>query len=233
MTTSPKPATPPIVDQQAAIHARLPFDDTQDFEDARRGLVASIGGAVHAEDGRVVWDNSTYDFLEGECPDTVNPSLWRQSQLVATGGLFEVVPGIYQVRGMDLSNISFVEGDTGVVVIDPLISVETAAAALALYRTHRGDRPVTGVIYSHSHIDHFAGVKGVTTQADVDAGRVPILAPEGFLGHAIAENVYAGTAMGRRAGYMYGAALARGPHGGVGAGLGQTTSTGTASLIAP
>src|SRR5262245_29272306 len=108
MTNSPKAATPAIVEQQARIRARLPFHDTQDFEDARRGLVAPLDGAVHADDGRVVWDNSTYDFLEGECPDTVNPSLWRQSQLVSTGGLFEVVPGIYQVRGMDLSNISFV-----------------------------------------------------------------------------------------------------------------------------
>ena len=118
----------------------------------------------------MVWDNDTYDFLEGDAPDTVNPSLWRQSTLVATDGLFEVVPGLYQVRGMDLSNISFVEGETGVIVIDPLISTETAAAALALYREHRGDRPVTGVIYTHCHVDHFGGVKGVTTQEDVDAG---------------------------------------------------------------
>ena len=233
MTDSARPATSTIVDQQRELRARLPFHDTQDFDDARRGLIAPLAGAVTADDGRVVWDSSTYDFLEAECPDTVNPSLWRQSQLVATAGLFEVVPGIYQVRGLDLSNISFVEGETGVIVIDPLISVETAAAALALYRVHRGDRPVTGVVYSHSHIDHFGGVKGVTTQEDVDAGRVPVLAPEGFLEHAIAENVYAGTAMGRRAGYMYGAALARGPQGGVGAGLGQTTSTGSVSLIVP
>jgi alkyl sulfatase BDS1-like metallo-beta-lactamase superfamily hydrolase len=233
MTSTPKPAATAIVEQQGEMRARLPFQDTQDFEDAGRGLIAPIEAPVTAADGRVVWDNSTYDFLEGECPDTVNPSLWRQSQLVATGGLFEVVPGIYQVRGMDLSNVSFVEGETGVIVIDPLISTETAAAALALYRTHRGDRPVTGVIYSHCHVDHFGGVKGVTTQEDVDAGRVPVLAPEGFVEHAVAENVYAGTAMGRRAGYMYGAALARGPQGGVGAGLGQTTSTGTVSLIVP
>lgn len=233
MSTSPKPATDTIRKQQEDVRQRLPFSDTQDFEDAARGLVAPLPGPVTAADGKVVWDNSTYDFLSGDCPETVNPSLWRQSQLVATGGLFEVVPGIYQVRGMDLSNISFVEGDTGVIVIDPLISVETAAAALALYRAHRGDRPVTGVIYSHSHVDHFGGVKGVTTQEDVDAGRVPVLAPEGFMEHAIAENVYAGIAMGRRAGYMYGAALARGPQGGVGAGLGQTTSTGSVSLIVP
>ncbi|HWK92936.1 MAG TPA: alkyl sulfatase dimerization domain-containing protein [Luteimicrobium sp.] len=231
--SAPKPAASTIVQQQAALRASLPFSDTQDFEDARRGLVAPLPGATTAEDGRVVWDNGTYDFLQGDAPDTVNPSLWRQSQLVATAGLFEVTDGIYQVRGQDLSNVSFVEGDTGVTVIDPLISSETAAAALALYREHRGDRPVVAVIYTHCHVDHFGGVKGVTSQEDVDAGTVRIVAPEGFMEPAIAENVYAGTAMGRRAGYMYGAALARGPQGGVGAGLGQTTSTGTVTLIEP
>lgn len=212
----------------------LPFDDTADFDDARRGLIGRLEPCiVHAADGRVVWDNTSYAFLDGPAPESVNPSLWRQSQLVATDGLFEVVPGIYQARGMDLSNISFIEGDTGVLVIDPLISVETARAALALYRKHRGDRPVVGVIYTHSHVDHFGGVKGVTSQADVDAGRCVIIAPDGFLEHAIEENVYAGPAMARRAGYMYGAALERGPRGQVGAGLGQTTSTGTVTLITP
>ncbi len=226
--------TPVIADQQAALRERWPFDDTSDFEDAGRGLVATLDPCViRAEDGRVVWDNDSYAFVEGEAPDSVNPSLWRQSTLVAMQGLFEVVEGIYQVRGFDLSNITFVEGDTGVIVIDPLISTETAAAALALYREHRGDRPVTGVVYTHSHVDHFGGVKGVTTTEDVDAGRVPVLAPEGLVAHAVAENVYAGTAMSRRAGYMYGAALERGPRGQVGAGLGQTTSTGTVTLIRP
>jgi len=212
----------------------LPFDDTTDFEDARRGLIGRLEPCVvHAADGRVVWDNSSYAFLEGDAPASVHPSLWRQSRLVAMDGLFEVVPGIYQVRGMDLSNITFVEGDTGVLVIDPLISNETAAAALALYREHRGDRPVVGMVYTHSHVDHFGGAKGITTQEDVDAGRCPIIAPDGFLEHAVAENVYAGVAMARRSGYMYGAALARGAEGQVGTGLGQTVSTGTVSLIAP
>ncbi|WP_121714379.1 alkyl sulfatase dimerization domain-containing protein [Streptomyces sp. E5N91] len=234
MTSEARPAQLFIARQQSDVRAQLPFSDTQDFDDASRGLLASREpNAVTAEDGRVVWDNDTYAFVEGEAPDTVNPSLWRQSQLVVKQGLFEVVEGIYQVRGLDLSNVTFVEGTTGVVVIDPLISTQTAAAALALYREHRGERPVTGVIYTHSHVDHFGGVKGVTTQEDVDAGRVPVLAPEGFIEHAVAENVYAGTAMARRAAYMYGAALARGPRGQVGAGLGQTTSTGTISLIAP
>lgn len=230
---SNKAASATITAQQAALRDRLPFADTEDFENARRGLLAPLAGPVTNAAGEVVWDNGSYEFVQGEAPDTVNPSLWRQSQLVQTAGLFEVVPGLYQVRGLDLSNISFVEGDTGVIVIDPLISTETAAAALALYREHRGDRPVTGVIYTHSHVDHFGGVRGVVSQDDVDSGRVPILAPSGFVEHAVAENVFAGTAMGRRAGYMYGAALERGPRGGVGAGLGQTTSTGTVTLIPP
>jgi alkyl sulfatase BDS1-like metallo-beta-lactamase superfamily hydrolase len=216
--------------------AALPFEDTADFADADRGLIAAGESVIHNDRGEVVWDNASYtSFLTGEspAPETVHPSLWRQSTLVAKQGLFEVTDGIYQVRGYDLSNISFVEGDTGVIVIDPLISTETAAAALALYREHRGERAVVAVIHTHSHVDHFGGVKGVTSQADVDAGRVQIIAPEGFVEHAIAENVYAGTAMARRAGYMYGAALARSATGGLGAGLGQTTSTGTITLIDP
>ncbi len=234
MTTPAKPPTRAIVEQQRALRASLPFADTNDFDATSRGLVGRLEPCVvHTDDGRVAWDNASYDFLSGDAPDSVNPSLWRQSTLVARDGLFEVVPGIYQVRGMDLSNISFVEGDTGVIVIDPLISTETAAAALALYRQHRGDRKVTGVIFTHSHIDHFGGVRGVVDQADVEAGSVPILAPEGFVEHAVAENVYAGTAMARRAGYMYGARLPRNPNGGVGAGLGQTTSTGSVTLIPP
>jgi alkyl sulfatase BDS1-like metallo-beta-lactamase superfamily hydrolase len=234
MATS-KPATRTIVQQQAQLLERLPFSDEQDFEDANRGLVAPISEPVVADDGTVLWDNSTYSFLEGpdSAPDSVNPSLWRQSKLVAIGGLFEVVEGIYQVRGMDLSNTTFVEGDEGVVVIDTLLSAETGAAALALYRKHRGDRPVKAVIYTHSHADHFGGVRGFVSQEEVDAGRVKIFAPEGFIEHAVSENVYAGTAMNRRAGYMYGAALARSPLGQVGAGLGQTLSIGTVSLLAP
>ncbi|MCV7169369.1 MBL fold metallo-hydrolase [Mycobacterium manitobense] len=212
----------------------LPFDDTRDFEDADRGFIAAMQPCVvTAADGRVVWDNDSYSFLTGDAPTSVHPSLWRQSRLVAKQGLYEVVEGVYQVRGLDLSNISFIEGDTGIIVIDPLVSTETAAAALALYRAHRGEREVRAVIYTHSHVDHFGGVLGVTTQADVDAGRVAVIAPEHFTEHAVQENVYAGTAMARRAGYMYGAALDRGPRGQVGCGLGQTPSTGEVSIIVP
>jgi linear primary-alkylsulfatase len=208
--------------------------DTADFEDADRGFIGALTPCVvKTADGRVVWDNDSYAFLSGDSPASVHPGLWRQSVLLAKQGLYEVVPGIYQVRGLDISNVSFIEGDTGLIVIDPLTSTEVAAAALQLYRTHRGDRSVIAVIYTHSHADHFGGVLGVTSQADVDAGKVAVLAPEGFTEHAVQENVYAGPAMGRRATYMYGSKLDRGPRGQVGCGLGQAPSTGEVALIVP
>ncbi|MGB7871538.1 MAG: alkyl sulfatase dimerization domain-containing protein [Mycobacterium sp.] len=208
--------------------------DATDFADADRGFIAALTPCVvKAADGRVVWDNDAYSFITGDPPPSVNASLWRQCMLTAKQGLYEVVPGIYQVRGLDISNISFIEGDTGLIVIDPLVSTEVAAAALQLYRTHRGDRPVVAVIYTHSHVDHFGGVLGVTSQADVNAGRVAVLAPEGFTEHAVQENVYAGTAMTRRATYMYGSRLAPGPQGHVGCGLGQGPSLGEVGLIVP
>jgi alkyl sulfatase BDS1-like metallo-beta-lactamase superfamily hydrolase len=229
-----KPPTAVIEAAHADHLTGLPFDDTRDFADADRGFIAALEPCVvTAADGRVVWDNDVYAFLAGDAPKSVHPSLWRQSTLAAKQGLYEVVEGIYQARGLDLSNISFIEGDTGVIVIDPLVCTETAAAAMALYRAHRGDRAVSAVIYTHSHVDHFGGVLGVTSQADVDAGKVAVLAPEGFLDHAVQENVYAGTAMTRRAAYMYGTVLARGPQGQVGCGLGQTPSTGEVAIIVP
>jgi alkyl sulfatase BDS1-like metallo-beta-lactamase superfamily hydrolase len=211
-----------------------PTADTADFDDADRGFIGALTPCVvTAADGRVVWDNDVYSFLSGDPPPSVHPSLWRQCMLTAKQGLYEVVPGIYQVRGLDISNITFVEGDSGLIVIDPLVSTEVAAAALQLYRTHRGDRPVVAVIYTHSHADHFGGVLGVTSQADVDAGKVAVLAPEGFVEHAVQENVYAGPAMTRRATYMYGTLLPRGPQGQVGCGLGQAPSTGEVAVIVP
>jgi len=228
-----KPPTA-VIESAHREHA-LPSDDLTDFHDADRGFIAALSPCViESADGRVVWDNDAYSFLGGSAPTSVHPSLWRQSTLAAKQGLYEVVPGIYQVRGFDISNVTFVEGDTGIVVIDPLVSTEVAAAALALYRTHRGgERPVVAVIYTHSHVDHFGGVLGVTTQADVDAGAVAVLAPEGFVEHAVQENVYAGPAMARRATYMYGTFLPRGPWDQVGCSLGQAPSTGEVALIVP
>lgn len=227
-------ATTAISDANSNATANLPFGDTRDLETASQGFIAELDSAVITDaDGAAVWDCKEFSFLTEDCPPTANPSLWRQSELVARHGLFEVTDRIYQIRGFDLSNMTVVEGDTGVIIIDPLISAETAAAGLALDREHRGDRPVKAVIYTHCHIDHFGGVKGVTSQEAVDAGECVVIAPAGMVEHAVAENVYAGTAMGRRAAYMYGAALPRGPQGAIGAGLGQSTSTGTATLIVP
>lgn len=212
--------------------ASLPLGDTQDFDDAERGFIARRSErTITANDGRSVWDLDAYAFLDEPVADTAHPSLWRQGQLLIKDGLFEVVPGIYQLRGFDVSVMTLVEGETGVIVIDPLTVKETAAAAFALYQERRGDRPVRGMIYTHSHIDHFGGVKGILSEDD--ATEIPIVAPEGFMEHAIAENVFTGTAMARRAAYMYGAALDKGPAGQIGAGLGQTVPTGEATLIPP
>ncbi len=216
--------------------ARLPFEDRQDFEDAARGLIAPLDPEpIRAASGRVIWDPNAFAFIEqgSDAPETVNPSLWRQSQLVSQGGLFEVVPRMYQVRNADLSNLTIVEGDSGLIVFDPLISAECATAAMELYFAHRPRKPVVAVLYSHSHVDHYGGVKGVVSQADVDAGRVRVIAPEGFLEAAVAENVFAGTAMSRRATYMYGVLLPRDAKGNVGSGLGMATSAGTVTLIVP
>ena len=205
------------------------FEDRDDFVASDRGFIAALDPMViTADDGRVVWDMD-WGFLDAECPSTANPSLWRQAQLTAKHGLYKVTDGIYQVRGFDMSNMTLVEGENGVIVIDPLISEEVAAAALALYRAHRGDRTVTAVIYTHAHLDHFGGVLGVV-DADTE---VPILAPEHFLEHAVSENVYAGTAMLRRSMYYAGINLDKSPTGTLGIGLGAGGSTGTPGLIAP
>lgn len=212
----------------------LDFSDTSDFEDAKKGLVEAFSDVIRDAEGKVVWDMKSYAFENNaQAPATVNPSLWRQERLNNIAGLFKVSGHIYQVRGLDLSNMTIIEGKSGLIIVDPLISSETAAAAMALYRKHFGNRPVVAVIYSHSHVDHYGGVKGVVSEADVLAGKVKIYAPDGFLEHAVSENVYAGTAMSRRAQYMYGALLPKSPTGQVGAGLGKTTSRGTVGLIAP
>lgn len=220
----------------AAMAADLPWDDRQDFEDAVRGFIAPLGAASHIPGELLpVWDDDAFGFItdEAPCPDTVNPSLWRQSQLCRKGGLFQVTERMYQVRNADISNLTIVEGDTGLIVFDPLISTETASAAMELYFAHRPRKPVVAVLYSHSHIDHYGGVKGVISEDDVAAGKVRVIAPEGFLDAAISENVLAGTIMTRRALYMYGVLLPRDPQGNVGIGLGMATSRGTSTLIPP
>lgn len=232
---APKPATESTKAANAALLKELPFADKTPFELAHKGFIAPLPQEVIKGEGGLIWDPAKYDFIkEGEsAPDTVNPSLWRQSQLINVSGLFEVTDGIYQVRNQDLSNMTIVEGKSGITIFDPLVSAETAKAALDLYYQHRPKKPVVAVIYTHSHVDHYGGVRGVVDQADVSSGKVKVYAPAGFLEAAVAENVMAGTAMSRRASYMYGNLLPPSATGQVGAGLGTTTSAGTVTLIRP
>lgn len=210
------------------------FNDRQDFAFADRGYVGTRADPkILGPGGRVAWDLSAYDFLKGPAPASVNPSLWRQSQLLAKSGLYEVTKGVWQVRGFDLANVTFIAGKTGWIVIDPLTSAETAKAALELANEKLGARPVTAMIYTHSHVDHFGGARGMVDQADVDAGRVQVIAPQGFLEHAVSENIIAGAAMVRRAAYQFGTQLTKGPDGLVNAGIGMGVSVGTQTLIAP
>jgi alkyl sulfatase BDS1-like metallo-beta-lactamase superfamily hydrolase len=232
-----KPATAATKAANAAVLRSLPFDDRGDFEDAQRGLIARPERlSITDGNGKVVWDLEAYKqfiSLDRPAPDTVNPSLWRNAQLNMQYGLFKVTDRIYQVRGYDISNITFLQGDTGWIVFDPLLSVETAKAAYELVSAHLGQKPVRAVVYSHSHADHYGGVRALVSPSDVAAGKVPILAPEGFTEHAISENVIAGNAMSRRAIYMFGPLLPRNARGGVNGGLGQTVSAGTITLVLP
>jgi len=214
----------------------LPFDDTRDFEEQKKGLIAPMKDLkIKADAGHVAWDMERFQFLdETEDFDSIHPSLVRQSRLNNNYGLYEVIPGIYQVRGFDLSDISFVRGKTGWIVIDPLVSAEPVRAAWELFQEHVGEGlPVSAVIYSHSHADHWGGVRGIVNEADVRSGRIPVIAPRNFMEHTIAENVYAGNAMNRRLFYQYGLLLPASPHGYAGQGLGQGVSSGAVGLIAP
>ena len=237
VTAAPKPATKYTIEANQAVLELLPFSDKKDFDDAQRGFIARPDTVtIKDSKGSTVWDLEEYKKyinLDKPAPDTVNPSLWRNAQLNMIHGLFKVTDNIYQVRGFDLSNITFVKGKTGWIVFDPLISPETAKAALDLVNKELGKRPVVAVIYSHSHLDHYGGATGIISAEDVKAGKVQVLAPEHFTEHAVSENVIAGNAMGRRAIFMYGAMLPRNAQGGVNGGLGQTTSTGLGGLIIP
>ncbi|HFH3479331.1 MBL fold metallo-hydrolase [Pseudomonas putida] len=229
-----QPAEPTTVEANAAVLQQLDFSDRKAFEDARRGFIAApADGPLRNPDGSTAWDMSAYAFVEGEAPDTVNPSLWRQAQLNGIHGLFKVTDGIYQIRGMDLANMTVIEGQTGLIIIDPLLSPTTARAALDLYLEHRPSKPVVAVIYTHSHVDHFAGVRGIVSDEDIQQQRVRIYAPEGFMEHAVSENVIAGNAMTRRAMYMYGTELDASATGHVDNGLGKALSHGALTLIPP
>ena len=233
---SQKDAAPATIKANDALYQELPFDNKTDFTDAHKGFIAAIPDAVIKGDtGNIIWDPNKYSFIkEGEkSPDTVNPSLWRQSQLINISGLFQVTDGIYQIRNLDLSNMTIIEGKDGITVVDPLVSAETAKVGMDLYFKNRGNKPVIAVIYTHSHVDHYGGVRGVVSEEDVKSGKTKVYAPAGFLESAVSENIMAGNVMSRRASYMYGNLLQPDPKGQVGAGLGTTTSAGTVTLIPP
>jgi len=218
------------------LKSTLPFDDKRDFEEAKKGFIAEPSyRKIMAETGTVAWNIGQYDFLleEGKDFKSIHPSLQRQAILNMHYGLYEVIPGIYQIRGYDLANITFVKSKTGWIVFDPLTSKETAKAALDFINEKLGARPVVGVVYSHSHGDHFGGVRGVADEADVRSGKVKIIAPIGFMKHAVSENVYAGNAMSRRLWYQYGVLLPAGPNGHVDQSIGKNISSGNIGLIAP
>jgi alkyl sulfatase BDS1-like metallo-beta-lactamase superfamily hydrolase len=218
----------------ASVAANLPIADQTDFENANRGFLAQIAGDnIFNEDGSVAWDSRQFDFIEGAAPDTVNPSLWRQAKLNSIHGLFEVVPGIYQIRGYDLAQMTLIAGKTGWIIVDPLTTPAPSKAGLALANKTLGERPVVAVIFTHSHGDHFGGVVGVASPEDFRSGKVQIIAPHGFLAESIGESVIAGTAMNRRVQFQFGTALPVGKTGHVGGGLGQKLSSGDVSLMPP
>ena len=226
-------ATQQTAESNKAVAGKLPLDDQQDFIDARRGLLAQLDSDILNEDGSPAWKVDEFDFLAGDAPATANPSLWRQSQLAAIHGLFEVAPGLYQVRGYDLSVMTLIAGDTGWIVIDPLLSAAPAKASLDLANRTLGERPVVAVLFTHSHGDHFGGVAGVTSDDDLREGKVAIYAPFGFMKETVGESVLAGNAMSRRAQYQFATNVPSGAAGGIGVGLGPKLSTGAIGLLPP
>lgn len=228
------PASPATIAAQEAMAGTLPPDGTRDAEFSVRGFLATLPDPViRNAAGEPVWNLDAYAFVDGPAPATVNPSLWRHMRYLKHHGLYQVTDRVWQVRGFDLSNMTIIRGDSGWIVIDPLTSVETAKAAMALVNATLGQRPVSAVIYSHSHADHFGGVRGVIDPADAASGKVAVIAPEGFMEEATSENIMAGGAMLRRAAYQFGSGMTPGPQGQMGSGIGMAVSGGTLSLIAP
>lgn len=234
LTKEPKEASTYTKDANEEVYALLDFSDETERENAEKGLIAAPDSLELKKGERVVWSQDAYAFTEGkEAPDTVNPSLWRNVQLNHIYGLFEVTDGIYQVRGYDMTNITFIEGETGWIVFDPLMSTECSEAALQLVNEELGERPVVGIVISHPHVDHYGGIKGIVSEEEVEERNIPIIVPDGFEEHAVSENIYSGNAMNRRAGYQYGNILETGPKGSLSIGIGQGQSLGSISYISP
>lgn len=229
---TPKPASEFTRSANSALMKYLSFNDSTDFVNARRGFIATLdSGMIRNTEGRVVYNTQAYDFVKGTAPATANPSLWRQSRLNSFSGLFEVTKGIYQVRNFDLANMTLVAGNKGWIIIDPLGSAELSKAGLDLANKKLGKRPVTAIIFTHSHGDHYGGINGVLSEQETNSNKIPVFVPKGFLEHAVSEFVMGGNTMGRRAAYMYGNLLPKNETGTLGAGLGQTTGTGAGGLL--
>ena len=247
LNSEPKAATGKTIEVNSAMYSLLDFEDTSEYENATRGLIdAPEMLELKDANGNVIWSQKAYGFLDDyeKAPDTVNPSLWENTRNNHAYGLFEVQDGIYQVRGYDMANLTLIESDTGWIVFDPLMSVECTQAAMQLVEKNLGQRPVKAVIISHCHVDHYGGIKGLMSSEEaadsslpleeqLASGKVPVIVPEGFTEHAVAENVYAGKAMGRRANYQYGVLLEAGVTGKLAMGIGIGQSTGTVSFIMP
>ena len=231
---APKPASPATIAAQRAEAAALPTEDGRDADLASRGFLGTRADPViKAKDGRPVWNLDAYAWMDGKAPDTVNPSLWRHQSILRKHGLFALSDGMWQVRGFDISNMTVIRGKTGWILVDPLTNRETAAAAMELVNAKLGPRPVTAVIYTHSHGDHYGGIRGVVSQDDVKAGKVAIIAPDKFIEETSSESVMAGPAMGRRVNYQFGGSLTPGPMGQMGSGIGSALPAGEVTLIAP
>ena len=231
---APKSASPATIAAQRAETSALPADDGRDAEFATRGFLGTRADPIiKAKDGRTVWNLDAYAWMDGKAPDTVNPSLWRHQMILRKHGLFALSDGMWQVRGFDVSNMTVIKGTTGWILVDPLTNRETSAAAIELVNSKLGKRPVSAVIYTHSHGDHYGGIKGVVSQDEVNAGKVAIIAPEHFINETASENVMAGPAMGRRANYQFGGSLTPGPTGQMGSGIGSAIPAGEITLIAP
>ena len=229
-----KPATQATKEAQAQVLTSLPFDNTEDFNLAKRGLIARPDPLIiKGDNGEIIWDMSGLDYLNGPRPDTVNPSLWRQAQLNAIYGLFQVTDRIYQIRGFDAANMTLIEGDTGWIIVDPLTATETVRAAMEVVDKHFGKRPIKAILSTHSHVDHFGGIRALANEEDLASGKIRFVAPAGFVEEAASENVIAGNAMGRRATYMFGNLLPPTVQGNIDSGLGKGVAFGTISLLTP
>ena len=226
-------AAPATLKANAQFTQELKLDDPQDFEDARRGFMARPDGKILGADGSVLIDFDAFKFVDGKVPDTVNPSLWRHAVLNAQAGLFKVTDGVYQLRGFDIANITLIEGKTGWIVVDTLTARESAAAAMAFARKHLGNKPVTAIVFTHSHADHFGGALGVATAPEIAERKIPVIASEGFMEEATSENILVGTAMARRSMYQFGKNLERSPKGLVDTGLGKNVAYGAIGILQP